>query len=417
MNASPRGSLDVRALRDAAWNRLPEFVDLLRSLVDVDSGSGDAEGVARVAGIAAERLLALGMSVALTPVDHPDGRPLGPVVVGRLAGALPDGGRVVLVGHLDTVFEPGTALERPFAVQGDHATGPGVCDDKGGVAAALVAAVLLAEGPGLPCRELVVVLVPDEEIGSPGSRALLEATVRGADAVLCVECAREDGSIVSARKGAADLVVTIQGRAAHAGIEPERGVNAALAAAHISLALDALADPAAGVTVNVGVIRAGSRANVVAPEGTVVADVRATSRLAFERVLAAARDVVASPGIEGARAQLEVRDPVPPMERSGGTAELVEAYRALALGVGLEVRDVATGGVADANVVAALGIPVLDGLGPIGGDDHSPREWLALSSVPERVALLAAMVAHVGTAGAVGPAVASGAPAGVGHGC
>jgi glutamate carboxypeptidase len=373
--------------------RLGAFVADLRALVAIDSGSRDAAGVRRVAAWASERLARAGFAVDHREVEDHDGLPLGPVVVARRPGA---GRRVMLFAHMDTVFVRGTAARRPLRLESHLALGPGACDDKGGLLAGVHACELLVAGGLADGVDLTVVLTPDEEIGAPGSAPILAELARDSDVALCLEGARESGDLVASRKGVADLHFRLRGRAAHSGIEPGRGASAAVEAAHLALAVTALDRSAPGLTVNVGVLEAGSRPNVVAEEARVVAEVRATSSGVLDAVLETLRRRSAAPVTAGVTIDLEVRDRTEPMERTSRSDALARLALATAGELGLDVDAVATGGVSDANIVAATGCPTLDGLGPVGGDDHSESEWLDLSSVPTRTALLACLVARLG---------------------
>jgi glutamate carboxypeptidase len=320
-------------------------------------------------------------------------------VIARRTGRVPvaDGGRrLLLLAHTDTVYDRGVAAARPVRVEGDRVIGPGVTDDKGGLLTGINAIELLAEAGDEPYAELVFVCSPDEEIGSPFSRPVLERLAGQAHAGFCLECARENGDIVSARKGVVELSINITGRAAHAGVEPERGANAVLEAAHKTLALHALNGRPGAVTVNVGVASGGTRPNVVAEQAQLEIDVRATSTAALAEALAEIETIARTSYVPGTVATVVCCSDHQPMERTPAVVELVRHAQAVAADLGFSVVDAATGGAADANTVAAVGLPVLDGLGPIGGDDHSPNEWLALSSVAPRMALLAGLLARAG---------------------
>ncbi|MFK4728909.1 M20 family metallopeptidase [Agromyces mediolanus] len=360
----------------------------LAELVGIDSGSLDPAGVNRVGDVVADRLGTLGFTVERRPSADPR---YGDTIVGRRRG---DGAaRVLLFAHLDTVFERGDAAARPFSIDdAGHAHGPGVTDDKAGVVAALhVAAHLIALGAER-YGELVLAFTPDEEIGSPAGGPVLQELARGADAAFSLECARENGDLVIARKGVVDLELVVHGVAAHSGIEPERGAHAALEAAHLTVFLQALADPARQLSVNVGVLRAGERTNVVPERATLHVEMRATRTAVIEGALAELRDRADAPVVDGTRVEVRVVDQCPPLEETGAGRALGELALDLARELGFEPGLARTGGVSDANRVAALGVPTLDGLGPVGGGDHSPAEWLDLGSVPQRVALLAALV-------------------------
>ncbi|WP_254909914.1 M20 family metallopeptidase [Micromonospora sp. NBS 11-29] len=348
------------------------------------------DGLREVADLVQGWCLAAGLAVERAPVADPAGRPLGDVLIARRRG----GGtrRILLAGHLDTVFPPGTAAARPFRVRDGRAYGPGVSDDKGGVLAGLAAVEVLAALDRHRYGDLVLVCTPDEETGSVGSRPLLRTLGAEADVALCLECARDNGDLVSARKGVADLAVTLRGRAAHAGIEPERGVNALLAAARLTVALDQLNGRWPGVTLNVGALEAGGRPNVVADRARMLVDLRAWRTGEYESALAEVRRLVAEPFVPGVHAELTVHAPTPPWEPGPAGRRLAELAAKVGAGLGVPVSHTATGGCADANLLAEAGATVLDGLGPVGGADHSPGEWLDLDSVVPRVALLAGLI-------------------------
>jgi glutamate carboxypeptidase len=314
-------------------------------------------------------------------------------VIGRLPGSGP---RLLLIGHMDTVFEPGTVGERPFRIDGERATGPGVSDMKGGLLAGLHALAVLQSLGRRP--SVTFVANPDEEIGSPFSTPHIRRLAAEHDAVLVLECARANGDIVSARKGIADFEVTITGRAAHAGVEPEKGRSAIVEAARQVLALHALNGRWPSVTVNAGLIEGGTRPNVVAASCRLELDLRAASTDEFERAAAEVREIVTRPSLDGVSADLRQAAFHPPMERSAGNGRLAELAIAIAGELGFELHDTLTGGASDANTTTAAGLPTLDGLGPVGGDDHSADEWLDLASVVPRITLLAALVDRVAEA-------------------
>ena len=239
---------------------------------------------------------------------------------------------------------------------------------------------------------------PDEEIGSPFSTDHIRGLVAEHDVALVLECARANGDIVSARKGIADAEVALTGRAAHAGIEPEKGRHAILAAARQVERLQALNGRWPGVTVNVGVIAGGTRPNVVPAACRYEVDLRAADAAAFDAAWAALEEIVAAPIPDGTTAILRRVAHHPPMERTAATARLVTLASGIAGQLGFELRDAATGGASDANTTAAAGLPTLDGLGPVGGDDHSDDEWLDLASVVPRTVLLASLIDRVGEA-------------------
>ena len=381
---TPQARLD--AIADAVAKREHEYLDLLRDLVNIDSGSLDHAGVRRITDVLEGILIAEGFAVERVPAGDLH------VLVGRRKGTGPT---ILLNAHMDTVFDKGTAAERPFSIDDGIAHGPGVSDDKCGIVAALVACQALAEVGS--DADLMIVLTPDEELGSPDSAAVTAELAKEADMALCLEAARASGAIVSARKGGANMEVTITGRAAHSGVEPEKGINAALQMAHAIVALDALNDWDRGISVNAGVARAGRRSNIVAAEATLRVDLRAVTVEDYQRLLADSERAVTTPYVEGVEVTAVRTAEAPPMEATPGTLALAETAVALADQLGFPLEHVSTGGLGDANLVAAAGVPVLDGLAPIGGDDHTPSEWLDVASIVPRVTLLAALIDRLAT--------------------
>ena len=378
----------TRTLAENVEAQLPRYLVELEQLVNIDCGSYTPEGVNRVADFCADAFGALGASVERLAAER-----LGDLVIGRLAG---EGPRLLLIGHMDTVFDPGTAAERPFRRDGDRALGPGVTDMKGGLLAGFHALAALKAAGVAPA--VTYVCNPDEEIGSPFSGPHIRRLAAEHDAALVLECARANGDIVSARKGIADYHVEITGRAAHAGVEPEKGRSAVVEAAHKVLALTALNGRWPSVTVNVGVIEGGTRPNVVAARCGLKVDLRAASVVEFDAAATELERIVTTASVDGTHATLDRVAGHQPMERSPAIARLVGLAQQVAGELGFSVNDAATGGASDANTCAAAGLPVLDGLGPIGGDDHSPDEWLDVTSIGPRTALLAGVISRIGEA-------------------
>ena len=386
--------LDPAALRRIVEAREPRFLSELERLVNIDCGSYTRDGVNQVADFVTDALRELDAEVERVGHEPADGgHPLGDLVIGRLMG---DGPRVLLIGHMDTVFDAGTAAERPYRSLDGRATGPGVTDMKAGLLAGLHAIATLHEAGVRPA--ITFVANPDEEIGSPFSTPVIRALAPEHDAVLVLECARANGDIVSARKGIADYVVSIAGRAAHAGVEPEKGRSAILEAAHQVLALHALNGRWPTVTVNAGVIRGGTRPNVVPERCELEVDLRAATVEEFDAAAAEVERLAGAPAVEGVSVSVRRTAGHPPMEKNDASARLVALAVGIAGELGFALRDAATGGASDANTTAALGIPTIDGLGPVGGDDHSVDEWLDLRSVVPRTTLLALLLARIGQA-------------------
>ena len=388
---------ELAALRARVEATEPAFLADLERLVNLDCGSYTRDGVNEVATWVAAFLARLGGEVTRHP--DPDGV-LGDTVEAIFRGD-PAGPRAMLLGHTDTVFPEGTATERPFAIEDGIARGPGVTDMKSGLLTLLhgleaaLEAIRAGGGP-LPFERLTVVVNPDEEIGSPSSTPHIERVARASDVAFSLECARANGDIVSSRKGTGDYVITVHGRAAHAGVEPEKGRSAILAAAHLVVGLHGLNGRWPGVTCNVGVIDGGTRPNVVAERTVLQVDLRAVERASMEAADAAIRALAAAPAVADVTIHVDLRHRHWPMEKLPRAARLVALTQGLASDLGFEVRDAATGGASDANTTAGLGVPSLDGLGPIGGMDHAPEEWFDLTSIVPRTALFAALLLATG---------------------
>lgn len=385
---------ELAALSGHAQRRVDAFLDQLAELVGIDSGTPDADGVDRVGDVLGGRLEALGALVELRR-DGPAGRTL----IARFPSRAP-GPRVLIVGHLDTVFESGTTTARPLVVRNGRAYGPGSADMKGGLLLlvhALEAIRELGQGP-VPAGELVVVASPDEEVGSPVGSIAIRSEASRADVALVLEPARPTGELIATRKGMLQARLYLTGRAAHAGVEPERGRSAVLAAAHATIALHALTGRPGGVTCSVGTIRGGTRPNVVPAEAALEFDLRASTREAMADAEAAIAELCARAAVEDVAIRLDPIGRFPPMQGTAMSEALLALAVAVGRGLGATIRAVATGGASDANTIADLGVPVLDGLGPVGGGMHSTDEYLVVGSIPERVALLGGLVVALGRA-------------------
>jgi glutamate carboxypeptidase len=390
------GPHELARLGSAVASDLPAFLRDLERLVDLDCGSYTPAGVDEVGRFTAGLLERLG---ALTEtIPDPDGT-LGATVVGRIEGD-PAGPRLLMIGHLDTVFPEGTAAARPFRIEDGVALGPGVTDMKAGLLAGLYAIRALrtfagaGEGGGarLPFARLTFIANPDEEIGSISSTPIVRRCAAESDVALVLECARANGDIVSSRKGNLGLRLVVHGRAAHAGVEPEKGRSAILAAAQLTVDLHRLNGRWPGVTVNVGVVEGGSRPNVVADRASLEIDVRAVTRESLEAVEAEIHRLAADPAVPDVTVTIEEAGRHWPMEKLERSGHLVDLAVTLAGELGFPLRDAATGGASDANTTAGMGVPTLDGLGPIGGLDHSPEEYLEVGSIVPRTTLLAGLL-------------------------
>jgi glutamate carboxypeptidase len=391
--ATELSSVDLTALRAAVEARLPVYLEDLERLCNIDCGSYTPAGVNEVASWVAGFFASIGAAVERRP--DPDGR-LGDTVIATFQGRPGPGPRLLLIGHMDTVFDEGTVAARPFRIDADGiARGPGVTDMKGGLLAGLYAIREVVEATrttGLPFERLVFVANPDEEIGSPSSTPHIKAIAAESDACLVLECARANGDFVSARKGIFDLRIRIHGRAAHAGVEPEKGRNAILAGANLVAAIQALNGRWPDVTTNVGVFQAGTRPNVVPDLAELQVDLRGMTRASLEAALAAVRKIAAAPGVADVTTEVETMASWMPMEKLERSGRLADHVIELARRLGFATTDVATGGASDANTTSGMGVPSIDGLGPVGGLDHSPDEYLEVASIVPRTTLVAALL-------------------------
>lgn len=345
-----------------------------RVLIECESPSTDLAAVARSAEVVARVGTArLGVPPERIVLD-------GRTHLRWRLGAEPS--RVLLLGHHDTVWPLGTLTEHPCTVEGGILRGPGCFDMKAGLVMAFHAAA------GLDGVTLLV--TGDEEIGSPSSRALIEQEARDATAALVFEASADGGALKTERKGAAQYEVRLAGRAAHAGLEPDRGVNATLELAHQVLTVSALADREAGTTVTPTVARTGTTANTVPAEGTFAVDVRARTVAEQERVDRAIRALW--PTVSGARVETTAGPSRPPLE-AAASAPLYELLCGIATSRGLPApAHAAVGGASDGNLTAGVGTPTLDGLGAVGGGAHAADEHVLVEEMPTRTALVRALV-------------------------
>ncbi len=397
---------ELSAIQAQVAGRSDRFLADLGRLVGIDCGSYTKAGVDEVGRWVAAFLRELGAEVEVIP------QPVyGDIVVGTIdggsgarKGAASGGGdredssgrTLLLIAHLDTVFPEGTAAECPFEIRDSRGYGPGVTDMKSGLLAGLHALAAIHDALGnWPFRRLVFIANPDEEIGSPVSTPVIEELAPSADACLVLEAARASGAIVGSRKGNLDIRLSIEGRAAHAGVEPEKGRSAIVEAAHQVLAISGLTGRWPGVTANVGVIAGGTRPNVVAEHAELQVDVRATTREHLQAAEDAIREIAADAVVPDVRTEVTLVHRHWPMERLAASERLIAHAQSVARRLGFEVDAVATGGASDGNTTAGLGVPTIDGLGPIGGLDHSPEEYAEIDSIVPRTAMLAALIVAV----------------------
>jgi glutamate carboxypeptidase len=360
------------------------LVEDLGSLVRHESPSGDPSRVSELAVWVRERLLERGVHASLLPCP-----PGGPAVLASVGDTDAEG--TLLLGHLDTVWPAGTLATMPWSLDAVAARGPGVFDMKAGIAVAMAVLAALAREPRP--RPASLLLVPDEEVGSPGSRELTVAQARQSRRVLVLEPSL-DGAAKVARKGCGVFELRFAGRAAHAGLDPERGASALAEMARFVLFLEGVSDPGRGTTLVAGTARAGSATNVVPASAELAVDARAWTSQEADRVSEAIRGYRSSdPDVTVSVAGGFDRPPLLPTPAS--EALFATAAR-LARELGFELGAARVGGASDGNLTAAAGVPTLDGLGPSGGGAHARGEHVLLADLPRRAALVAGLVCEPG---------------------
>jgi len=391
----------MRDLLRETRKREREMVRLLGRFVRCESPSGDKAAVDRFGAMVAREWRRRGARVKILRQrlrgDHLRVEMAAQARrdFGRRDGSADrDYGQILVLGHLDTVYPIGTLAKMPFRVAGGRAWGPGTFDMKGGLVLALAAVdALRVVGEG-PRKRVVFLWTSDEEIGSKTSRRVIESEARRSEAVLVLEPALgREGRLKTERKGVGGAEIIVTGLAAHAGIEPEKGVNAVHELALQIARLMKMNDRARGITVQATVVEGGTAANVVPERAGAMVDIR------FARVADAGRIERGLHGLRPilrrARVEVRVGGMRPPLERSAGVRELFGVARGLMREVGLSLGEAATGGGSDGNFTAALGVPTLDGLGAVGDGAHSLREHVVVREMGVRAALIAGLLAEL----------------------
>lgn len=388
--------MNTRAILSAANGRVEQYLRDLETFVNMDSGTHDTALVQAAGEFAAQCFERSGCTVEW--VGSPELN-VADTYVARVAGR--GRRRVVLLGHHDTVFSAGTATERPYRTSNNRAFGPGVSDMKSGVLLGAYALRLLRDLDFDDFHEIVFVGNPDEEIGSPTSREIIEREAQGADLVLVLEPGRAAGAIQTTRKGVGMFELTVHGRASHAGSQPEAGRSALVEMAHKVLALDSMTDFDSGLTVNVGVVEGGTRRNVVPALARALIDLRVATIEQGERAVSQIQELAGWTHVDGTTTVLTGGMNRPAMEKSPATQRALDVGLSIVQELGHQPLEVSSGGGSDGNFTAALGIPTLDGLGPVGRDAHSVDEWIDLGSLADRIALVAGLIATAPIRGAM----------------
>jgi glutamate carboxypeptidase len=390
------GAAAAPAAKDAAlWTAAQAARDdqlaLLARLVDIDSGTGDAAGGRKVAAMLAPSLLALGARVQAVPAEAPG---LPENLVATLDGQ--GRGRILVIAHMDTVFGPGAAATRPFRTDGARAYGPGVSDEKGGVVEGLYALKLLHDRGFSDFRRITFLIESSEERGSPGTRALIGRLLADADVELNLEPGDPPDAVTVWRKGSTTFHILVKGRAAHAGVAPEQGRNAALELIHQVQVDDIFPKAGPGLTANLTLMSAGSRENIIPAEAKAAINVRVRDKADFDRVEFVYRANAAKPLVPDTTVTVERETAFPPLPGNASTEVLADRATAIYAGLGLPLARTGNGGASESALAADAGVPALDGLGPVGGGFHSEAEYLELRSVTPRLYLLAKLLIELG---------------------
>ena len=382
----------------AAWlaTQGDAMTDMLREMVDIDSGSYDKSGIDAVGAVVERFLAGHGIPVErLVQSKHGD----------CLRAAVPwdgpagnGGNNVVLMGHRDTVFPDGEAARRPFTVRDGVAYGPGVADMKAGLVMNCFVLAAFAKFGGSPAP-LVGLFTGDEEIGSPEGRPVIEAEARRARAVFNSEPGRVSGNVVTGRKGGVFMAMRITGKAAHSGGNFAEGISAIEELAQKIVALHALTDMERGITVNVGLVSGGQSVNTVAPWAEGQIDLRYVEPADREELMAGITGIVERSVVPGTRAELTVRGEFLPVVQTPTAKRLFDLYVDSAASAGLSVAGEFTGGCADSGFTAAMGAPTICAVGPVGGKAHSPDEFLRLDTMVPRAQACAGAILRLAEAG------------------
>jgi glutamate carboxypeptidase len=387
--AAPRNEAVWRAVQQ---NRAGA-IDLLKQIVNIDSGTGDVAGGDKVAAVLAARLKALGGEVRREKAESPD-LPDNLVAVFRGTGK----GRILVIAHLDTVFGPGTVAKRPFRIEGSRAHGPGVGDEKAGVVNAITALKILHDLKFRDYASITLLIDDSEERGSTGSRNLIRKLAAAND----VEFNMEPGDLPDAltvwRKGSISLHLLVKGRAAHAGMAPQDGRNAALELVHQLTALDgAFPKTGSGTTVNLTILKAGTRNNIIPDAAEAVLNVRYRKpqdlEVVLNRIRAGTKKTMV-PGTTVTLAPLETT--YPPLTENARIDALAARANAIYAEIGKKAGLSGNGGASESAMAMSVGTVALDGLGYVGGDFHTDKEWVDLNSVAPRLYLFTRLLMDTG---------------------
>ena len=381
-------------LLTAAAAARPDQLRLLESVVNIDSGTGDVDGGRKVIAVLAPRLKALNATIETVPAEAA-GLPDNIVAVVRGTGKA----RILMIGHIDTVFGPGTVAKWPFTNDGTRLHGPGVGDEKGGVVEGIMALQLLHDARFTDFASITLLIETSEERGSPGTRRLIDRLLNTADVELNLEPGDAPDKLTVWRKSSTVVTIDVTGRAAHAGVAPQDGRNAAVELLHQLQGYDKFPHTGDQTTVNLTLLSAGTRNNIIPDHATATFSVRARTAAAADAVLAQLEATAKTIAVPGTTVTIGHEPAFPPLAENPATAALAARAAKLYAVTGRTIGTGGNGGASESAMAAARGVPALDGLGPIGGGFHSDGEFVELASVTPRLYLLAALIRDIATNG------------------
>jgi glutamate carboxypeptidase len=376
----------VKPILDSAEKHKPGAIKLWERLVNIDSGTGDAEGMKAVGAIAVEELQKLGAKIETTS----SAPAVGDNIVATFTGT--GKGTVLLMAHMDTVFAKGAAAARPFRIEGGRAYGPGVSDDKAGIVIAVAVLNILQDLKFKDYARITVFLNTNEETGSRGSRGLIEKLAKEHDVTLNLEAGRAGDGITIWRKGSGTIRVEVKGRASHAGAAPEHGRNAVMELAHQMMQLSKLANAQKGTTINFTVIKGGDRKNIIPDFAEADADVRAVVTEEFDRVERELAAAIRNKLIPDTEVKATLIRSFPPMPQNAQIDALAAMAQRIYGEIGKKLNLEGSGGAADSSLAAGVFRPTLDGLSLVGGNAHTDKEYAEVDSMVPRFYLLTRMV-------------------------
>jgi glutamate carboxypeptidase len=367
-------------------------LDLLKEIVNIDSGTGDVEGGAQVESVLAARLTQLGAEIRTEPAEAP-GLPNNLVAVFHGTGK----GRILIIAHVDTVFGPGTAAARPFSVDKERAHGPGVGDEKAGVVNSFTALKILHDLGFKNFATITFLLDDSEERGSPGSTKLIRRLAREHDVEFNMEPGDPPDALTVWRKGSANIHIQVKGRAAHAGMAPQDGRNAAVELIHQLTALQgAFPLSGSGITVNLTVLHSGERTNIIPDLAEATLNVRYRKPEELDAVLAKVEAGTHATEVPDTTVTLSQDPAFPPLTENAQIDALAARARAIYAEIGKTVDLSGNGGASESALAMSEGTPALDGLGFVGGDFHTDHEWIDLNSITPRLYLFTRLLMETG---------------------